>query len=350
MLTCTWAPTAFAGPKIVRGAPSGGAMPQGEPLRAFVSGAVARIEALGISHLLIAQRWWGSGEEMEGSTLDCLAMTAYIAAHTQRIGLITAIHPGFFEPTAIAKWGATIDRLTQGRWAINVTSGWHMREFAMYGIDALEHDQRYARSREFIEVLRGAWAGEPCSYSGRYYRADGLRLEPKPTAPLTVYQGGQSDAAIAMAASHSDWMFLNGGPPEKIAAIIDRVRAACKPLGRSVRFAMYAQPLCRATDEEAWRTIDERLAAVDPALVARRQQATSGATGMWSSDDPLAVLDTNEGFAARLIGSPETVWARIQTFASLGVELLHLDLRDALFVETVLPSMTGVARAGASHN
>jgi dimethylsulfone monooxygenase len=342
MLTCTWAPTAFAGPQIVRGAPSGGATPQGEPLRAFVRSTVARLETLGISHLLIAQRWWGSGEEMEGSTLDCLAMTAFIAAHSQRIQLITAIHPGFFQPTAIAKWGATIDRLTEGRWAINVTSGWHMREFAMYGIDAFDHDQRYARSREFIEVLRGAWSEEQFSYAGRYYQADALRLEPRPTAPLTVYQGGQSDAAIAMAASHSDWMFLNGGPPEKIAAIIDRVRAASLPLGRTVRFAMYAQPFCRATDEEAWRAIDERLAAVDPALVARRQQATSGAMGMWSSDDPLAVLDTNEGFAARLIGSPDTVWARILEFESLGIELFHLDLRDQRFVETVLPRMTGV--------
>jgi FMNH2-dependent dimethyl sulfone monooxygenase len=340
MQTCTWAPTAFAGPKIVRGAPAGGATPQGESLRAFVSGAVARLEALGVSHLLIAQRWWGSGEEMEGSTLDCLAMTDFIAAHTERIQLITAIHPGFFQPTAIAKWGATLDRLTEGRWAINVTSGWHLREFAMYGIDAPDHDVRYERSREFIEVLRGAWDHESFRYAGRHYRADGLRLEPRPISPLTVYQGGQSDAAIAMAARHSDWMFLNGGPPEKVAAIIGRVRAEAAACGRTVRFAMYAQPLCRATDAEAWAVIDTRLAAVDPALVAKRKRATSGALGMWASDDPLSVLDTNEGFAARLIGSPDTVWGRIREFAALGVDMFHLDLRDALFVSTVLPRIT----------
>jgi FMNH2-dependent dimethyl sulfone monooxygenase len=342
MLTCTWAPTAFAGPKIVRGAPAGGATPQGETLRAFVRGAVARLEALGINQLLIAQRWWGSGEEMEGSTLDCLAMTTFIAAHSERIGLITAIHPGFFQPTAIAKWGATLDRLTEGRWAINVTSGWHLREFAMYGVDAPDHDERYGRSSEFIEVMRGAWDHESFSYAGRHYRADELRLEPRPTSPLTVYQGGQSDAAIAMAARHSDWMFLNGGPPEKLAAIIGRVRTAAATLGRTVRFAMYAQPFCRATDEEAWATIDKRLAAVDTALVARRKHATSGAVGMWASDDPLSVLDTNEGFAARLIGSPDTVWGRIREFEALGVDMFHLDLRDPLFVNAVLPRMTGV--------
>jgi len=340
---CTWAPTAFAGPKIVRSMPSGSSeAPHGASLRALASGYVQRLEALGVTHLLVAQRWWGSGEEMEGSTLDCLAMTAYFAAVTERLQLITAIHPGFFEPAAIAKWGATMDRLSGGRWAINVTSGWHLREFAMYGVDPLDHDTRYGRSSEFIDVLRGAWTQEEFWHQGEFYRTDGLRLEPRPTAPLTIYQGGQSDAAIAMAARQSDWMFLNGGAPEHIERLIGRARAAATAQGRTLRFALYAQPLCRTTDAEAWAEIDRRLAAVDPALVARRKIATDGAQGMWSSDDPLAVLDTNEGFAARLIGSPDTVRQRIDAFAALGIEMFHLDLRDPLFVSAVLPSLTGV--------
>jgi FMNH2-dependent dimethyl sulfone monooxygenase len=320
-------------------------MPHGDALRTFATQYVQRVEALGVSHLLVAQRWWGSAEEMEGSTLDCFAMTAFFAAVTQRIELVTAIHPGFVQPAVVAKWGATIDRLCGGRWSINVTSGWHLREFAMYGVDTLDHDARYARSAEFIEVLRGAWAHDEFSYDGRFYSVDGLRLEPRPTMALTVFQGGQSDAAIAMAARHSDWMFLNGGPPEHLEALIARARTAAALEGRTLRFAMYAQPLCRATDANAWAEIDRRVAAVDPALVAKRRTATSGAHGMWSRDDPLSVLDTNEGFAARLIGSPDTVRQRIDTFAALGVEMLHLDLRDALFVAEVLPSLTGV-RAG----
>jgi len=343
LLTCTWAPTAFAGPKLVRGRPSGGAAPTGAALRQFVAGYVERLERLGITHLLIAQRWFGTAQEIEGSTLDCLAMTAFIAAHTERIQLVTAIHPGFLAPATIAKWGATIDNLTAGRWAVNVTSGWHLREFAMYGVDPLVHDERYARSREFIDVLRGAWSQPTFDYAGRFYRVENLQLEPRPTAPLTVYQGGQSDAAIAMAATHSDWMFLNGGSPEKIAAIVARVRSAAAQSRRHVRFALYAQPLCAPTDAAAWAEIDARLAAVDPELVAKRKISTSGAQGMWATtDDPLAVLDTNEGFAARLIGSPETVLARIRAFAALGIELFHLDLRDPLFVAAVLPSLTGV--------
>ena len=155
-----------------------------------------------------------------------------------------------------------------------------------------------------------------------------------------MFQGGQSDAAIAMAAAKSDWMFLNGGPPEKIAGIVNRVRAAADGTGRALRFALYAAPLCRPTDEEAWAEIDRRLAAVDPALLERRRERVSGAEGMWAGkEDPLSALDTNEGYAARLIGSPDTLLARIEAFRDAGVDMMHLDVSDPLFREAVLPTV-----------
>ena len=94
-----------------------------------------KAEALGITFLLVAQRWWGTGAEIEASSYDCFAMTSYYAALTSKIHIITAVHPGFVLPAAIAKWGATIDRITDGRWSINLTSGWHQHEFAMYGAE-----------------------------------------------------------------------------------------------------------------------------------------------------------------------------------------------------------------------
>jgi FMNH2-dependent dimethyl sulfone monooxygenase len=345
MLTCTWAPTVFDPPKWL-GQTRPRRSPEAAALRQAALGRVRRIEDLGISHLLVAQRWWGSAEEIEASSLDCLAMTALFAAHTERIQLVTAVHPGFFRPTTIAKWGATMDWITGGRWSINVTSGWHLKEFEMYGVDPLEHDERYVRSSEFIDVLRGAWGNEEFSFDGKYYQARGLRLEPRPSGSLTVYQGGQSDAAIAMAARHSDWMFLNGGSPEKIAGIIGKVRGATAESGRNVRFAMHAHPLCRATDAEAWEEIEQRIAAVDPRLLEARRRTTSGAEGMWASaDDVLGHLDTNEGYSAGLVGSPESVMERIETYRELGVEMLHLTLGDRLFEEMLLPELTGVAQS-----
>ena len=340
MLTCTWAPTVFGGMEIIGGVRR--EAPAGNDLTGFIRGFSERIEELGLSHLLIAQRWWGSGVDMESSSLDCTAMTALFAAYTSKTRLVTAIHPGFFHPAVLAKWAATIDRISSGRWSINVTSGWNLAEFDMYGIDPLEHDERYARSIEFIELLRGAWSGESFSYDGQYFQCDELPLEPRPLAPLEVFQGGQSDAAIAMAAQHSDWMFLNGGSLEKTKSIIDKVRRAADATGRRVRFALYGNPLCRATDAEAWAEIDRRIAALDPAMRAIRRASTAGAQGMWADDDDLSHLDTNEGFSTRLIGSPETIVARIEAFGDIGVDMLHLTLGDTLFEEAVFPAIEAI--------
>jgi FMNH2-dependent dimethyl sulfone monooxygenase len=345
ILTSTFAPTAMANMQLGKNAPaaarSGVAELSGTTLQERMLKGVRIAEELGIDQLLVAQRWWGSGAEIEGSTYDCLAMTAFYAAQTTRIGLITAVHPGFFLPAAIAKWGATIDRLSGGRWSINVTSGWHEAEFGMFGAELLEHDERYARSKEFIEVMRRAWesSGEEVNFEGRFYHARGLRLEPRPSAPLQVWQGGQSAAAIEMAARHSDWMFLNGGPPEKIGGIIEKVRARATALGRRVRFALYAIPLCRNTDAEAAAEIAKMIDAIDPAIVARRIAKTSGAKGMWASDDKLSFLDTNEGYASRLIGSPDTIIERMRKFHALGVDCFHLILHDQLFNREVLPAL-----------
>lgn len=232
----------------------------------------------------MAQRWWGTGDEIEGSSYDCLAMTALYAAHTERIRLITAIHPGFFLPAPIAEWGASIDRVTGGRWAVNVTSGWHEAEFAMYGAELLEHDDRYARSREFIGILRRAWRGEPVDFEGRFYNVRGLRLEPRPvSAAPEIWQGGQSDAAIAMAAECSDWMFLNGGPLEKIARIIRAVRKKAQANRRSVRFALYSIPLCRATDSEAEEQIRKLIDSIDAETMLRRRTPTKLTSTRWAN-------------------------------------------------------------------
>ncbi len=336
MYTCTWAPTVFQGPQLVdrhtRNAPVG------DDLRDLVRAHVQNVEALGVSHLLIAQRWWGSGEEIEGSSLDCLAMTSFIAAVTARIRLVTAIHPGFFSPTVLAKWAASIESLHPGRWAINVTSGWNLQEFAMYGVDALTHDARYTRSREFIDVLKAAWSGDPFSFKGDWYHVNQLVMEPRPHHPLEIFQGGQSPAAMAMAASHSDWMFLNGGTEEKLSRIISTVRELAAGQRRTVRFAVYAAPLCRDTDAEAWAEIDARLVRLDPALVEKRKARVAGASGMWADDkDPLSHLDTNEGYCTRLIGSPRSIVNKIKQLKAIGISLLHLDLRDKKFVDEVLP-------------
>ena len=115
MKICTWAPTVFAGSGVVDHGRSQSAAPTGEALTNLVKGYVERVENLGVTHLLIPQRWWGNAREIEASSLDCLAMTSYIAAVSHQLQVLTAVHPGFFEASSIAKWGATMSQLTGGR-------------------------------------------------------------------------------------------------------------------------------------------------------------------------------------------------------------------------------------------
>jgi len=338
MNVCTWAPTVFAGPDVMRKATALNTLPSGAVLNRIVKNYVSRIESLGLSHLLIAQRWWGNAREIEASSFDCLAMTSHIAAFSERLQLVTAIHPGFFQPAVIAKWASTLSHLTEGRWSINVTSGWNLDEFDMYGVDALSHDQRYERSKEFIEVLKGAWLQPVFNFEGKYFSVNDLALEPRPFGGLEVFQGGQSDAAIEMACEYSDWMFLNGGSLDKIRGIINQVRTAAG--GRMVpKFAVYAIPLCRSTDEEAQREIQSMLASVDSEMLAARKSRVTAAEGMWSSEDDLSLLDSNEGYVSGLIGSPETILAKVNAYKDIGVDMFHLQLGDSLFEEAVLPKM-----------
>ena len=318
-----------------------------EPMLARVQSA----EEMGIDYILVAQRWWGTGQEMEASSYDCLAMTAFYAAHFHRINFITAIHPGFLSPAPIAKWGATIDRLTGGRWKLHVTSGWHEAEFGMYGAELLEHDERYARSTEFIQVMRGAWEQPQFSFEGRFYNVEDLRLEPRPVQPrLEVFQGGQSHAAMDMAARNSDWMFLNGGTPSKIKEIIESVRQRTAVTGRRVRFVMNATPLCRSTDEQAEAELASMLDSVDPGLLERRKLKVRGAEGMWSSpEEKITMLDTNEGYASRLIGSPDTIRERMLEFHHIGVDCFLLNLQDDRFNREVLPPISSNSHQHDAH-
>jgi dimethylsulfone monooxygenase len=310
--------------------------------------SVRRAEDLGVDYVLVGQRWWGSGEEVESSTFDSFAVTALYASNTSRIGVITAVHPGFVLPGPVAKWGATVDRISNGRWAINITSGWHLAEFHMYGVDPLDHDERYARASEFIDILRLSWSGDEVTYDGRYYSVQALRLAPAPTrAELQIFQGGQSPAALQMGATRSDWLFINGGTLERTAERCRTVRDLAADQGRRVRIAMHCQVLCRESDAEADEEIERMLEQVEPALLERRAKALTGATGMWSDDDRLSALDTNEGYACRFIGSPATVLERIAEFHRAGVECFHASLNDALFVERVLPAMSRIGGAVA---
>ena len=123
---------------------------------------------------------------------------------TQRLKVIAAVHPGLWQPGVLAKLGATADHLSGGRFAVNVVSGWFKDEFTHLGEPWLEHDERYRRSAEFLQVLRKIWTEDDVDFRGDFYRIHDFTLKPKPlNTPERpnpeIFQGGNSTARAATA-------------------------------------------------------------------------------------------------------------------------------------------------------
>ncbi|WP_328993062.1 LLM class flavin-dependent oxidoreductase [Kribbella sp. NBC_01245] len=109
---------------------------------------------------------------------------------TERLKVIAAVHPGLWQPGVLAKLGATADHLSNGRFAVNVVSGWFEGEFTALGEPWLEHDERYRRSAEFLQVLRRLWTEDDVEFAGDFYRIRNFTLKPKPVVVPELFQGG----------------------------------------------------------------------------------------------------------------------------------------------------------------
>ena len=178
-------------------------------------------EEVGFDYALSQVRYaasYGADAQHESTSFSLALLLA-----TQRLKVIAAVHPYFWQPTVLAKWAATAQALTGDRLALNVGSGWFKKEALDLGARWLEHDERYAQSQEFIEVLRGAWTQDSFTYTGDHFSVSDLTFRPQPDVLPEVFQGGNSTAARRMAGRVSDWYFMNGNGYEAVAEQVAEV-------------------------------------------------------------------------------------------------------------------------------
>lgn len=286
-------------------------------------------ERSGFEYALAQARFFASyGADKQ---LEAVTISTALAAVTERLRLIAAVHPGLWHPAVVAKMIATADHVSGGRVNLNVVSGWFKGEFTGYGEPWLEHDERYRRSEEFIRVLRGLWTQEQFTFRGDFYRINGAPLEPKPVqqpAP-EIFQGGNSSAARQMAARVSDWYFMNGNSLEGIAAQIKEVSELAAAQGRTVKFAVNAFVICRDSEQEAQQQLRAIVENADVQAVrdfgqAVRQAGSSTADkkGMWAESTFEDLVQYNDGFKTGLIGTPETIAKGIAQLEAIGVDLV----------------------------
>ncbi len=266
-------------------------------------------DATGYDIILFAERHLGA--DMEAWILG-----SAISSLTKRIRSMIAVHPGLWTPQVIAKMSASLDRLTHGRMALNLITGWNVEEHTMYGGDTmLYNDDRYIRAEEFIEIIRGMWTQSPYSFKGQFYTVENaqLLLRPATPKPPEVFTASRSPRGLDMIAKVADWWFVDydkeAETTEEVMASLqnamDSVRARADKLGRHVRFA-YNPFVCFGDNDEDARKRAESLVRVD------------------GTDADVRKLLNRIGPAMKsgCVGNPDKVRAQVQRFHDMGIELL----------------------------
>ena len=299
----------------------------------YVKKLAQRSETLGYDLTLIAELFLNDVKGIEAPSLDAWSTAAALAAVTETLELMVAVRPTFHNPAILAKQAANIDRISNGRLSLNVVSSWWKDEARRYGVRFDEHDDRYARTAEWLTVLDGAWTQREFSHRGNYYEVNDTVLEPKPVRRPrpTLYAGGESEAAKNLIATRCDAYVMHGDPPERIAPKIADMRRRREAAGLPpMEYGIAAYTIVRDTEAEAKQEL------------ARITNVTAGSPGYNNYQDWIANTQlesrvtledysvSNRGLRAGLVGTPEQVAERVQEFEDAGVGLLLLQCSPQL--------------------
>ena len=312
-----------------------GTTPERRPTLPYISSLVETAAEMGFSSLLTATNYHAENE----------AWTASIAtlARTQGAGLLIAVRPGMFHPAIFAKMTATAANLFPGRVRINVVTGSNPAENAMYG-DMENHAERYARTREFIAILRELWRGEPVDHASSRYPFRGAIVSPVPAAPVPIYLGGHSDDAQAIAAELADVYLVWGDTLEGIEKRLTTMRAhearrANRLADAPLRYGLRCHVLVRETEEEAWHAADRLISRIDPGVrkkfveatmsvdsEGQRRQVALASSGSLVVEENLwaGVGLARSGVGVAIVGNPTQVANKLRAYESLGISTFIL--------------------------
>jgi FMNH2-dependent dimethyl sulfone monooxygenase len=299
----------------------------------YVKRVAQRSEELGFDCTLVAELNLNDIKGPEAPSLDAFSTAAALAAVTERIELMVAVRPTFHLPALLAKQAANIDHISNGRLTLNVVSSWWADEARKYGVHFEQHDDRYARTSEWLDVLDGVWKQNNFSFTGKYYRVDDNILAPKPVSKPrpTLYAGGESTAAKELIAEKCDAYLMHGDPPERVAEKIADLKARrAKHNLPPMKFGVAGYTIVRETEREAQDEL-RRITDVHQSAAgyANYQQWLAGT----QLEQKVSLEDysvSNRGLRSGLVGTPEQVSERLAAFEAAGVDLVLLQFSPQL--------------------
>ncbi|MEV7989795.1 LLM class flavin-dependent oxidoreductase [Micromonospora sp. NPDC085948] len=310
-----------------------------------LTGHARAIEQHGWAGALIGTGW---------SRPDTFTVAAALAARTTTFQPLIAIRPGYWRPAHFAAAAATLDHLTQGRVLINIVSG--KDNLAAYGDTDGDQTARYARTREFIQIVRRLWTDDTVTYRGEHFSVTDSTLGPRPVVrgerrhpPL--YFGGASAAAEEVAATEADVQLFWGEPLDGVAERIDRLRQLSDKLGREhapLEFGLRVTTLVRDTTDQAWADAEAKVAQLasrnggierNPhwqAAVGQRRLLDLAARGEVLDDNLYTAPGRYGGGGAGttwLVGSAEDVAQSLRRYQRLGIT--HFVLSDTPYLPEI---------------
>jgi len=287
-----------------------------------------RSEQIGYSLSLVAELNLNDIKGEDAPSLDAWSTAAALSAVTNTLELMVAVRPTFHNPALLAKQAANIDHIGGGnRLSLNVVSSWWADEAKKYGVHFEQHDDRYARTSEWLDVLSELWKRDHHTFHGKFYRVEDSMLQPKPlTQPRPLlYAGGESEAAKELIATKCDAYVMHGDPPEKIAERINDMRRRREKKGLPpMQYGMAAYSIVRSTAQEAEA---ERVRITDVKASSKGYHNYQQWLAGTQLEQRVSLEDysvSNRGLRAGLIGTAAQVQDRIAQYEAIGVNLLLL--------------------------
>ena len=261
----------------------------------YASRLARRSEEIGFDLTLIAELNLNDIKGANAPALDAWSTAAALATVTKRLELMVAVRPTFHSPALLAKQAANIDHIAgPGRLSLNVVSSWWADEANKYGVHFEQHDDRYARTAEWLEVVDQMWKRDHFSFSGNYYRVEDSILQPKPISQPrpVVYAGGESEAAKELISERCDAFVMHGDPPDRIRSkIADMSKRREKKGFGPMSFGVAAYSIIRDTEREAQKEL------------ARITDVKQSAAGYTNYQQWLAGTNSTNMFRSKIIQS-----------------------------------------------
>jgi alkanesulfonate monooxygenase SsuD/methylene tetrahydromethanopterin reductase-like flavin-dependent oxidoreductase (luciferase family) len=315
-------------------------------------------ESHGFDFVFGLQQWvpkGGFGGEIHyrENFLDPFISTVALGAVTKRIITISTVHIlyGNWHPLHLARFAATADHISGGRFGLNIVTGYDAKEPLMFGMHRIDHDKRYQQADEFASIMEDLWAGvDNLTFQGDYYQLEGAYISPRPLfeRPIMV-SASASPAGFAYAANHSDIVFTSspaGAVFETaigaLPAHIDKIKAPFVKAGRTGKAIIFPMIICKPTREEAYAYRDAIVEQADiESIAAYTNRHNAGDAHGWQQHVP---ADRVLGGHIQIIGDPDDVVSAIEALHKAGLDGIQIGFYDygpdlEFFAANVLPRL-----------